>query len=162
MNGMKAIRTMLHAAAVLSVAASTAAWSRSLDAQVLKDFGGTYMVDCQNMKSVKATVFADALVFLDGDKRIASNSIETGFSYFHPNPSPKGFLVTLINTGPGGAEMLWHVFQDSSGKYMVFVQGDPKSEAAIGKAVANKKLRRCDGGSATKASSATRLLQVTI
>lgn len=152
MRGMRAIRTMLQAAVTLSVVASTAAWSRSLDAQALKDFGGTYMVDCSNSASARATVFANALVFLDGDRRIASNSIETGFSFFHPSPSPKGFLVSLINTGPGNAEMLWHVFRDGTGQYLVYEQGDAKSEAILRKAVANRKLRRCDGGVATRAS----------
>ena len=118
---MSAIQTLVNAATAMLVAASTPAWSRSLDAQAFKEFGGTYMVDCKNTASAKATVLANALVFLNGDKRVASNSIETGFSFFHPNPNPKGFLVTLINTAPGGLEMLWHVFQDSSGQYMVFV-----------------------------------------
>ncbi|MGA8513488.1 MAG: Ivy family c-type lysozyme inhibitor, partial [Burkholderiaceae bacterium] len=135
------------------MAASPNAWPRNLDAQALRDYGGSYMVDCKNNASAKATVFAGALVFLHGDQRLASNSIETGYAYFHPNPSPKGFLVTLINTGPGGMEMLWHVFRDASGQYMVFADADVKTTAVIGKALAKEKFRRCDGAPATKVVS---------
>ncbi len=121
------------------------AWSRTLDAQALKDFGGTYSVDCANPNSAKVSVFANALVFLNGNQRIASNSIETGFAFFHPNPGPPGFRVSLINTGPAGQEMLWHVFQDGAGPYLVFEQGDARTTAAIGAALAKQKFRRCGG-----------------
>ena len=141
---MSAMRYLIHGAAAMLVVASTSAWPRSLDAQTLKDFGGTYMVDCKNNASAKVTVFANALVFLNGDKRVASNSIETGVSYFHPNPNPKGFLVTLITSAPGGLEMLWHVFQDSSGQYLIFVDADARSMAVIGGSLAAKKFRSCD------------------
>jgi hypothetical protein len=159
---MTAIQCVMYGATALLMAVSPSAWPRSLDAQTLKDYGGTYMVDCKNNASAKVSVFANALVFLNGGQRVASSSIETGFSYFHPNPSPKGFLVTLINTGPGGLEMLWHVFQDSSGQYMVFVDADAKSAAVIGKAMAKEKFRRCDGGASTKVATpaATKPVQV--
>lgn len=135
----------LKGIAALVIAASAPAWPYTLDAQALKDYGGTYMLDCANKASAKATVFANFLVFRDGGKRIASTSIETGHGFFRPSPNPKGFLVSLINTGPGNAEMLWHVFRDGTGQYMVFEQGDVQSQAAIGKSVGRKKLHRCDG-----------------
>lgn len=127
------------------------AWSRNLDAQALKEYGGTYMVDCASPNSAKASVFANALVFLNGDKRIASNSIETGFAFFHPSPSPPGFRVSLINTGPAGHEMLWHVFQDGAGQYLVFEHGDAKTTATIGTALAQQKFRRCGGDAPARA-----------
>jgi Inhibitor of vertebrate lysozyme (Ivy) len=144
------IQCVLYGVTALMMVASPSAWSQNLDAQALKNYGGTYMVDCKNNASAKVSVFANALVFLHGNQRVASNSIETGFSYFHPNPNPKGFLVTLINAGPGGLEMLWHVFQDSSGQYLVFVDADAKSATVIGKAIAKQKFRRCDGGASIK------------
>ena len=135
----------LKGIAALAMAASASSWSYTLDAQALKDYGGTYMLDCANRASAKATVGANSLVFRDGARRVASTSIETGYGFFRPSPNPKGFLVSLINTGPGNAEMLWHVFRDRTGQYMVFEQGDAQSQAAIGKSVGRKKLYRCDG-----------------
>ena len=78
---MNAIRTVVHTAAAMLVVASTPAWSRSLDAQALKDFGGTYMVDCKNTASAKATVFANALVFLNGDKGVDRKSTRLNSSH---------------------------------------------------------------------------------
>ena len=46
----------------------------------MKAFGGTYQIDCGNNASPKATVFADALVFLNGDKRIAGTKVQSAAS----------------------------------------------------------------------------------
>lgn len=140
-------------ATTLLVMASAQAGAYSLDAQALKDYGGTYMLDCRNNASPRATVSANATVFMAGASRVASNSIEPGYSFFHPNPSPKGFRASLINTGPGGQEMLWHVFQDAAGQYLVYEHGDQRSEAVIKAAVGSRKLRRCDGGAGGSAGA---------
>lgn len=46
----------------------------------LRLFGGTYMADCSNPAAPRATVFADALVVLHGDKRIAGDDVQNAVS----------------------------------------------------------------------------------
>lgn len=141
---MHPIRSFIRAGTAAAILASgTPAWPQGLDAHTLKSHGGTYMVDCKNPASAKATVFADALVFLNADKRIAGSKVETRASSFGNSP-PKDFLFELFSTVPGGLEMSWYVHQDSSGPYL-YISADPKLMAIIGKAMAEKKFRRCDG-----------------
>lgn len=142
-------RATLAAVAVLAIASASAA-GRSLDAQALREFGGTYKLDCRNNASAKVTVFANAMVFLDGSNRVASNSVEPGYSFFQPNPAPKGFVASLLNTGPGGHEMLWQVYRDATGQYLVFEDADARSAAVITRAVAKKKLWLCAGNAVAR------------
>jgi hypothetical protein len=126
------------------VAVSAPAWPQGrLDADTLKAYGGTYMVDCGNPASAKATAFADALVFLQGSKRIAGSNVEPQYSYFG-NSSPEGYLVALVSEVKGAGQMLWIVYEDKSGRYLT-IDGDPKVVAAIGKPLLQTKFRRCDG-----------------
>jgi hypothetical protein len=140
---MNALRYLIHGAVAILVAASAPAWSQGLDAHTLKTYGGTYMANCKDPASPKATVFADSLVIVNRDKRIAGSNVQPAYSYFGNSP-PKGYLIALLATAPGGLDMIWLVFEDSSGQYLT-IDGDPKVVAAIGKAMVGKKFRRCEG-----------------
>jgi hypothetical protein len=141
---MNAVRWLIRGAVAACLVAGAPAWSQSgLDAHTLKTYGGTYMADCRNPQSAKATVFADALVFLHGDKRIAGGNVQAAHSYFGNSP-PEGYRIALLAEAPGGLEMLWIVYEDRSG-YYITVDGDAKVLAAIGKPLAGQQFRRCDG-----------------
>ena len=136
-------RSICTALLVLSVAAAPA-WSQGkLDAHTMKAFGGTYQIDCSSNTSPKATVFADALVFLDGDKRVAGSKVQAAAAYFGNSPPPD-YRTVLLSEIPGGQELLFTIYEDKSGYYLK-LDGDKKTMAAIGKPLAGKKFRHCDG-----------------
>ena len=125
-------------------AASAPAWAQGkLDAHTMKAFGGTYQVDCSNNASPKATVFADALVFLNGDKRIAGSKVQAAAAYYGSSPPPD-YRTVLLSEVPGGQELLFAIHEDKSGYYLK-LDGDQKTMAAIGKPLSGQKFRRCDG-----------------
>lgn len=127
---------------------ATALWAspllaqRGLDPQALKAFGGTYMLKCGDNNSPKATVFADALVYLHGERRVAGRNVQQASSFFGRSPPPD--YRTALLSEVAGAELMFFLFEDRAGYYLT-VDGDSKVVAAIGKAMVGKKFRRCDG-----------------
>jgi len=81
---------------------------------MMKAFGGTYMANCNDNASAKATVFADALVFMHGEKRIAGRNVQAAASYFGQRPPPD-YRTALLSEAPGGQELMFFVYQDRSG-----------------------------------------------
>ena len=135
---------LLYSAMLTLAAASTPAWAQGkLDAATMKAFGGTYQLDCTNNASAKATVFADALVFLHGDKRIAGSKVQAAAGYYGGSPPPE-YRTVLLSEVPGGQELLFAIYEDTSGYYLK-LDGDQKTMAAIGKPLSGQKFRRCDG-----------------
>ncbi|MEO8346083.1 MAG: Ivy family c-type lysozyme inhibitor [Betaproteobacteria bacterium] len=137
---------------VLALAAvCTSAWAQGkLDVHTMKEFGGTYQAECGNNASPKATVFADALVFLNGDKRIAGSNVQSAASFYGP-AQPSEFRTVLLSETPG-AQLRFAIYVDKSGPYLK-LDPDTKLLSAIGPALLEQKFRRCDG-SATAVKSA--------
>jgi hypothetical protein len=134
---------LIYSAVLALAMASTSAWAQGkLDANTMKAFGGTYQLDCSNNASPKATVFADSLVFLHGDKRIAGSKPESQTSFYGNSPPPE-YRIMLVSEAPGG-QLLFAIHQDKSGYYLK-LDGDQKVVAAIGKPLTAQKFRRCDG-----------------
>ncbi len=148
---MNKFRYLIQGLVAMLMAVCASASQAGLDADLLKNYGGTYMVDCGDPASSKATVFADVLVFLQGDKRIAGGSVEPAFSYFGNSP-PEGFLMVLLSEVPGAGQMLWFVYEDEPGIYLT-IDGEPKVLDAIGALPAGQKFRRCDGKPAKPAEA---------
>ena len=134
----------------MALAVSASAWSQGLDAHTFKTYGGTYMADCNNPAAPRATVFADALVIVNGNRRVAGSQVQPAYSYYGNSP-PEGYSIALLATAPGGLDMVWTVFEDGSGRYLT-IDVDPKLIAALGKPLAGKKFRLC--GSAPRAATA--------
>ncbi len=114
----------------------------ALDADALKQYGGTYSADCGNPVAPRGTVFADALVVLEGDRRIAGDKLQAAYSYFGQSPPP-GYQVALLSEMRGSGQLMFLVYRDKSGQYMT-LDGDPKVRAALGKALTAQKYRLCD------------------
>lgn len=113
-----------------------------LDGETYKLFGGTYMSDCNNAASPKVSVFAEALVFLNGDKRIAGSNVQAAASWYGRDTPPE-YRVALLSEVPGGQQMIFVVNEDRSG-YYITLDGDTRVMAAIGKPLTAQKFRRCD------------------
>lgn len=142
---MKAISRFTPAACLallLSVAAVSVPAQGKLDAQAMKAFGGTYMLKCGDNSSPKASVFADALVFLHGDKRIAGRNVQAAASFFG-NSAPPEYRTALLSEAPGG-DLAFIVYEDKVGRYLQ-IDGGPKVVSAIGKGLIGRKFRHCDG-----------------
>lgn len=132
-------------------AAQPVAAQGRLDAHTLKDVGGTYQLDCADNASPKLTVFADALVYLHGARRVAGARPEAAASFMGRNPPP-GYRTVLLSEAPGG-HLRVAISQDRRGHYLE-LDADPKVQAAIGKAFGAQKFRRCDGGATVQAATA--------
>lgn len=140
---MKRVWYWCLCAIILLAAENAPALSQDrLDADTFKAFGGTYMSDCKNPASPRVTVFADALVFLNGDKRIAGSNVQAAASWFGNSPPPE-YRVALLSELPDGQQMIFIVNEDKAG-YYITVDGDTKVMGAIGKPLARQKFRRCD------------------
>lgn len=143
---MKAIRWLTGAAAAAALAAGTPAPADDkLDAATFKAFGGTYMSDCAKNTAPKVTVFEDALVFLDGGKRIAGSNVQPAAGYYGQNTSPEYRTAILSDVQGGAQQLIFVVSQDDAG-YYVTLDGDAKTMAQIGKPLLGTKFRRCDPG----------------
>jgi hypothetical protein len=126
-----------------------------LDRDTYRLYGGTYMSDCGKNTSPKLTVFETALVFLDGNKRVASTGVMSSYSYFGQSP-PEGFEVALIGTFPGDLQLVAIIFGDAKGgKYIGELGGDDKIMNQIDPASRKLKYRLCDATSEKPSSSAS-------
>jgi len=140
---MNILRCLCLCAIIALAAVSAQGWPQGkLDADTYKSFGGTYMSDCNNTESPKVTVFAEALVFLHGSKRIAGSNVQAAASWYGRD-SPPEYRVALLSEVPGGQQLIFVVNEDSSG-YYITLDGDPAVLRAIGKPLTAQKFRRCD------------------
>jgi len=136
---MTATRWLTGVGAGALMAAATPALA-ALDAATLKLFGGTYMSDCGHV-SPRVTVFEDAIVFLDGARRIAGSNVQASASYYGDRMPPE-YRTTILSDLEGGAQLIAIVSQDEHG-YYVTLDGDAKVLAQIGKPLAGMKYRLC-------------------
>ena len=132
------------ATATLLTAGTPALADGTLDAATFQAFGGTYLSDCGNNAAPKVTVFEDALVFLDGGKRIAGTNVQSAAGYYGQNTSP-GYRTAILSEIQGGSQLIFVVSHDDAGDYIT-LDGDATVMQQIGTPLAGTKFRRCDPG----------------
>jgi hypothetical protein len=132
-------RGVLAACAMLVAVASPASSQGKLDADTFKHYGGTFLSDCGNNASPRVTLFEDAIVFLQGNRRIAASNLQPAASWYGNSP-PEGHLMTFLSATPDGKEIMFEVYENEAGRY-VLLAGD-----AIDPSIAFKmKFFACDG-----------------
>ncbi|HWH77513.1 MAG TPA: hypothetical protein VNT76_09080, partial [Candidatus Binatus sp.] len=135
----------------ISVAITGAAiptWAQSkLDADSLKQWGGTYSTHCGDSTAPRLRVVSDALMVEQGNKRLTGRNVQASYSFYGQSPPPD-YQVALISEVRGNLQLLFIGFQDKSGMYLT-VDGDPKVQAALGKPLLGRKYRSCDGARRT-------------
>jgi hypothetical protein len=137
-------RPVLVALAAI-VATAPPSLAERLQPDTFKAYGGTYQSDCRSNTSPKVTLFEDAIVFLQGSKRIAGSNLQASASWFGNSP-PDGYLMTFLADTPGGKQVVLTIWEDKSGRYAT-IDGDPGLIAA---SVAGKtKFRACGAPGAT-------------
>jgi len=141
---MRAIRCLFAAAFVLLALPTPARALDTLDAYTMKEYGGTWLSDCRNNASPRVTVFNNALVFIRGDKRVASTGNVMGTAtYFGQNP-PESYVYTLIGELENGQlQLIFMIDKDKTGNYITLL-GDDKVMAQIGPDWKTLKFRPCD------------------
>lgn len=133
---------LIYLVLAVPLALFSSAWAQNrLDADSLRAYGGTYMSDCSNNASPKVTVFADTLVVLQDNKRLAGTNLQAQYSYFGRS-EPPGYLVALVSE-VRSEQLLAIVYRDKSGQYLT-LDGDQKVSANLGKTVLGYKYRLCD------------------
>lgn len=145
----QALQRCLPLGIALASAGSAALAQGSLDGNTLKSFGGSYMVNCADAASPKATVRADALVILHGSARVTGRNVQSAPSFLGASAPPE--YRTALLSEVGSQQLLFVLYEDRSGYYLT-VDGDPKLMASIGKPLAGRKFRRC--GSAPRSVQA--------
>lgn len=138
------VRGATAAAAFLvsCMAGASASAQSTLDVQTMKLYGGTYLSDCKNPASPRVMVSQDALVLIQGTKRVAVGNVQAQASYFGRS-EPENYRVAIVAESPDGAQLVVIVYSDAAGDY-VTVDGDAKFMNQIGRQAATLKYRRCD------------------
>jgi hypothetical protein len=131
------------ALAVGLLAALPARAQGGLDAQALREFGGSYAADCANPAAPRLRVGADALWVQQRGQRLTGRKPVSAYSFFGNNAPPKDFRVALIGEVRGGPQLIFMTYADPSGPY-ILLDGDAPVTAALGKALMARKYRRCD------------------
>ena len=141
---MKITRCLFAVALALTAAHTPAAVFDTLDAWTLKEYGGTWLSDCKNNASPRVTVFNNALVFIRGDKRVASTGNVMGTATYLGRDPPASYVYTLIGELDNGQQQLiFMIEKDKTGNYITLL-GDEKVMAQIGPDWKTLKFRPCD------------------
>jgi hypothetical protein len=85
--------TMRSSGIAFVLAAAGAAHGAALDADTMRNFGGSYAVDCA-AAGVSLRVEPDMLVIDVRGKTISGGRVQASYSYFGQSPPP-GFAVAL-------------------------------------------------------------------
>lgn len=147
---MRPVRRLVPGLALaLFVIATPARSQDGLDKYVMEAYGGTYMSDCSKTSAPRLTIFQDALVYIEGDKRIAGKNVMSASSFYGQSP-PDGYRTMLLSDSDGGLQLMFAVYEDKLGLY-IQLDGDPALVKRISPAMRTHKFRRCDGAGVKKA-----------
>jgi len=136
-------RLALVATTAVLIAAASPAWSQSkLDADSIRLWGGIYSTNCGNPTAPRLRVVSDALMVEQNNKRLTGRNVQAQHSFFGNSPPPD-YQVALVGEVRRDLQLLFIVYQDRSGLYIV-PDGDREVQAALGKALVGQKYRSCD------------------
>ena len=112
-----------------------------IDADGMKAYGGTYLADCAKPAAAKVTVSTNAIVFLDGDRRVASINATLAASYYGMS-EPVHYVMTVLGDMADGDQMIVTIYEDEAGRWAK-VDGGGSVQKAIGKPALDRIFRRC-------------------
>ncbi len=121
-------------------------WAQGiLNADSLKLYGGTYSSACSNPAAPRLEVVANALMVEVGGRRMTGTNVMISASYFGQAPPPNYVTALMSNVGVGsdGNGLLFIVYRDRAGQYIV-LDGGRRVSATLGKALLTPLYRRCD------------------
>ena len=136
------------------LAASPVLVQAGIDAPALRQFGGRYAVDCANPAVPQLRVTADALLVEQAGQRMTGRKPVSAYSYFGNSAPPKNFQVALLSEVRGGPQLIFMVYADPAGPY-ILLDGDAKVLAALTKTLTTPRYRRCEPPAARAATALT-------
>jgi Inhibitor of vertebrate lysozyme (Ivy) len=142
---MNIARCFLRGVAIAAFAVGTPVMALDFGPESVKLYGGDYSPDCNNPSAGRARVAADVLAVERGGKRIIGRNLQDAVSYFGPEPPPD-YLTTLLSEVPGGEQLLFIVYRDRTGQY-ILLAGEPKVETTLGQMLGKtmkSKFRDCN------------------
>jgi len=137
---------------VLLLALAAPRAEAQIDADGLSAYGGTYLSNCANSAAPKVTVFGNTIVFLDGDRRVASTNATLAMSFYGMSP-PDHYLATVLGDMADGDQLLLTIYEDESGRWAT-IDGGGTVQSALGKPALALRYRKCPATAAAPAKSA--------
>ena len=136
-------RSMLRIIGALALLATPAPARAQdgLDKDSFETFGGTYQSDCGNARAPRLTIFQDALVYIQGDTRIAGAHVQNAPSYYGQDV-PETYRTALLGDVEGGSQLIFVVHEDAKGRF-VTLDGDTKLMARVSPGMKQMKFRPC-------------------
>lgn len=135
------LRLALLLALFLGVA-ETAVAQTGFNADVMKNYGGVYAIDCANPQSPRLRVEPQAMAVEQGNLRLVAQQVQAAYSYFGQSP-PAGYLVALMGQVKQQHSLLFVVYGDAKGQY-IRIDGDKPVLVNLGPVLARASYRSCD------------------
>lgn len=121
----------------------------TLEADVLKLYGGVYATDCAHPQAPRLRVERSALVVEQGNRRLVAQDVQAAYSYFGNSPPP-GYRVVLMGQVRGQHSMLFVVYGDAQGQY-IQIDADPPVMANLGPVLGKARYNSCDAAANQRA-----------
>lgn len=138
---LRAACSSLIAAVLTGVAGVACAQQSPQDVRRLKEFAGTYAMDCAKAGTVRLQVDVKSLAVVAGDRRVQAKEPLAAVDYFGKAEAPPGYQLALMGyVKPNGIAFI--VMRDAGGVYLE-VEPDRELDARFGKGALAGKFRRC-------------------
>ena len=130
--------------ALLAIAlAMTETVAMPLTAEHIRQWGDTYAVACDRTDGPRIRLSVQFIDVEVGTQRLrALNPQDMSLGMFGRMAPPPDYVGALGGTVQPDLGILFTLKQDKVGQYFT-IEGDPKIEAALGKALLKQKFRRC-------------------
>lgn len=121
-----------------------AAWAHPLKQEYMHRIGELYAIDCSRADSPRLRLSVKSFDVEVGDKRLrAMDPQDMGLSLWGRSQPPPEFEGAFFGTvQQPDVTAVFNLNRDKRGQYMT-VEGHPKVEAELGKALLKQKFRRC-------------------
>lgn len=126
----------------------------TLEADVLKLYGGVYATDCAQAQSPRLRVERAALMVEQGKRRLVAQDVQAAYSYFGNSPPP-GYQVVLMGQVRGQHSMMFVVYGDAQGQY-IQIDADPPVMANLGPVLGKARYNSCDAAANQRAADMVR------
>jgi hypothetical protein len=145
--GGKEFSTRCHptkwASSLILAVAMAAAWSQPLSPEYIHRIGNIYAIDCSRTDSPRVRVSVQSFDIEIGNKRMrAMHPQDISLGMWGKNAPPDGFEGAFVGTVQPDVTVLFNLSRDKVGQYFT-IEGHPKVEAALGKALLKQRFRRC-------------------
>lgn len=115
--------------------------AETLDAKVLKNFGGRYSVDCKDKAADAAVVRPNEISVTLGGQQVVAKELETSLSMYGHYP-PKGYQITIIGTLVKDVGLFFDVYRLGQAQYIT-INGHSEAMKQIGRTDDDAKFVLC-------------------